>query len=390
MSDDRHTRRIRLGMVGGGEGSFIGSAHRIAARLDDQFELVAGALSSTPERAHASAAKLHIAPDRSYADYAEMARAEAQRDDGIDAVVIVTPNHLHVPVARAFVEHGIHVICDKPLATSLAEAQALAQAVQERGVLFLLTHTYAGYPMVRQARELVAAGELGELRIVQVEYAQDWLSTPVEQQGNKQAEWRNDPTRAGPAGALGDIGTHAYHLARYVSGLAVEELSADLSTFVPGRALDDHVQAMLRFEGGARGMLWASQVASGACNALRLRVYGTKASLHFDQEQPEFLGFAPQGEPVRQLRRGMSPQTPALAAANRIPAGHPEGYLEAFAALYRDFARAWRGGESADMPGLQDGLDGMAFIEAVLSSHRQDARWVRLESQDRPLAADAF
>ena len=371
---DRAARRIRLGMVGGGDGSFIGAAHRIAARLDDQFELVAGALSSTAERAHASAARLHIAPERSYADYAAMARAEAQREDGIDAVAIVTPNHLHVPVARAFVEQGIHVICDKPLATSLAEAQALAQAVRERGLLFLLTHTYAGYPMVRQARAMVAAGELGELRIVQVEYAQDWLGEPVEHQGNKQAEWRADPNRAGPAGALGDIGTHAYQLARYVSGLQVQELSAELTSFVPGRALDDHVQAMLRFEGGARGMLWASQVASGACNALRLRVYGTRASLHFDQEQPEFLAFAPLGGPLRQLRRGMAPQT----AASRLPAGHPEGYFEAFAELYRDFARAWRGEASPDMPGLLDGLDGMAFIEAVLNSHRQNARWVRL------------
>lgn len=376
--NQRATRRIRLGMVGGGDGSFIGAAHRIAARLDDQFELVAGVLSSTPERARASAAKLHIAPERSYPDFGSMATAEAQRQEGIDAVVIVTPNHLHVPVARAFVEHGIHVICDKPLATSLAEAQALGQAVRERGLLFLLTHTYAGYPMVRQARDLVAAGELGELRIVQVEYAQDWMGEPVEHQGNKQAEWRSDPKRAGPAGALGDIGTHAYQLARYVSGLTVQELSAELSTFVPGRALDDHVQAMLRFHGGARGMLWASQVASGACNALRLRVYGTRASLHFDQEQPEQLWFAPLGEPARLLRRGMAPQSAAQAAASRIPAGHPEGYFEAFAELYRDFARAWRGGESPAMPGLQDGLEGMAFIEAVLDSHHQNARWVRL------------
>jgi predicted dehydrogenase len=375
---ERATRRIRLGMVGGGDGSFIGAAHRIAARLDDQFELVAGALSSTAERAHASAAALHIAPERSYADYAVMAQAEAQREDGIDAVAIVTPNHLHVPVAQAFVAQGIHVICDKPLATSLAEAQALAQAVRARGLIFLLTHTYAGYPMVRRARELVAAGELGELRTVQVEYAQDWLGQPVEHQGNKQAEWRADPNRAGPAGALGDIGTHAYQLARYVSGLKVQELSAELSTFVAGRALDDHVQAMLRFEGGARGLLWASQVASGAVNALRLRVYGTRASLHFDQEQPEQLWLAPQGEPARLLRRGLGPQSAALEAANRIPAGHPEGYFEAFAELYRDFARAWRGEENPAMPGLADGLDGMAFIEAVLSSHRQNARWVPL------------
>ena len=374
----RATRRIRLGMVGGGDGSFIGAAHRVAARLDDQFELVAGALSSTPERAHASAAKLHIAAERSYADYAAMAAAESRREDGIDAVVIVTPNHLHVPVAQAFVQQGIHVICDKPMATSLAEAQELAHAVRERGLLFLLTHTYAGYPMVRQAREWVAAGELGQLRIVQVEYAQDWLGEPVERQGNKQAEWRADPKRAGPAGALGDIGTHAYQLARFVSGLTVQELSAELSTFVPGRVLDDHVQAMLRFEGGARGMLWVSQVASGACNALRLRLYGTRASLHFDQEQPEQLWFAPLGEPARLLRRGMPPQSAVQASASRIPAGHSEGYFEAFAELYRDFARAWRGGRSPAMPGLQDGLDGMAFIEAVLSSHQQNAGWVRL------------
>ena len=365
-------------MVGGGDGSFIGAAHRIAARLDDQFELLAGALSSTPERSHASAAKLHIAPARSYADYGAMAAAEAQREDGIDAVVIVTPNHLHMPVAQAFVEQGIHLICDKPMATSLAEAQALAQAVRERGLLFLLTHTYAGYPMVRQARERVAAGELGALRSVQVEYAQDWLGEPVEHLGNKQAEWRADPRRAGPAGALGDIGTHAYQLACYVSGLTVRELSAELSTFVPGRMLDDHVQAMLRFEGGARGMLWASQVASGACNALRLRVYGTRGSLHFDQEQPEQLWLAPLGEPARLLRRGMPPQSAGQALASRMPAGHPEGYFEAFAELYRDFAHAWRGGQSPDMPGLQDGLDGMAFIEAVLSSHQQNAGWVRL------------
>jgi predicted dehydrogenase len=377
-SGDRSRRRIRLGMVGGGEGSFIGAAHRIAARLDDQFELVAGALSSTPERAHASAAQLHIPRERSYADYAEMARTEAQRPDGIDAVAIVTPNHLHVPVAHAFAEQGIHIICDKPLATSLADAQALAETVRSRELLFLLTHTYAGYPMVRQARDLVAAGELGELRIVQVEYAQDWLAEPAEQQGNKQAEWRADPERAGPAGALGDIGTHAYHLARFVSGLRVQELSAELTRFVPGRVLDDHVQAMLRFDGGARGMLWASQVASGACNALRLRVYGSRASLHFDQEQPEQLWLAPLGEPARLLRRGMAPQSAVLAGAHRVPAGHPEGYLEAFAQLYRDFAQAWRAGEDTGFPGLADGLDGMAFIEAVIESHRQNARWVSL------------
>lgn len=376
--DDRHSRRIRLGMVGGGEGSFIGSAHRIAARLDDQFELVAGALSSTPERAHASAAALHIAPERSYADYAEMARTEAQRADGIDAVAIVTPNHLHVPVARAFVEQGIHVICDKPLATSLAEAEALAQRVRERGVVFLLTHTYSGYPMVRQARELVADGAIGEVRIVQVEYVQDWLGEPIEQQGNKQAAWRNDPAQAGPAGALGDIGTHAYHLAGYVSGLRLQELAAELNTFIPGRALDDHVQVMLRYEGGARGMLWASQVASGSRNGLRLRVYGSTGSLQFDQEKPEELWLTRPGQPSQCLYRGVPALPGAAATPHRIPSGHPEGYLEAFAQLYRDFARAWRGEAGVALPGLDDGLAGMAFIEAVLRSHREGMRWVRL------------
>ena len=378
MSDERSTRRIRLGMVGGGEGSFIGAAHRIAARLDDQFELVAGALSSTPARAHASAAALHVAPERSYADYAEMARAEAQRADGIDAVAIVTPNHLHVPVARAFAERGIHIICDKPLATSLAEAEALAQRVRERGLLFLLTHTYSGYPMVRQARELVADGAIGDIRIVQVEYVQDWLGEPIEQQGNKQAAWRNDPLQAGPAGALGDIGTHAYHLAGYVSGLRLQELAAELSTFVPGRALDDHVQVMLRYEGGARGMLWASQVASGSRNGLRLLVYGSTGSLQFDQERPEQLWLTRPGQPSQCLYRGVPAQAGSTATPHRIPSGHPEGYLEAFAQLYRDFARAWRGEPGVALPGLDDGLQGMAFIEAVLRSHREGMRWVRL------------
>ncbi|MGC4395591.1 Gfo/Idh/MocA family protein [Hydrogenophaga sp. T2] len=377
MSEDRSTRRIRLGMVGGGEGSFIGAAHRAAARLDDQFELVAGALSSTPGRAHASAAGLHIAHDRSYADYAEMARAEARRSDGIDAVAIVTPNHLHVPVALAFAEQGIHVICDKPIATSLAEAEALAQRVRERGLLFLLTHTYSGYPMVRQARELVAQGAIGEVRIVQVEYVQDWLGEPIEQQGHKQAAWRNDPRQAGPAGALGDIGTHAYHLAGYVTGLKLHELAAELSTFVPGRTLDDHVQVMLRYEGGARGLLWASQVASGSRNGLRLRVYGSTGSLQFDQERPEELWLTRPGQPSQCLYRGVPPAPGGLAQAHRIPAGHPEGYLEAFAQLYRDFARAWRGEAGVPLPGLDDGLDGMAFVEAVLRSHREGMRWVR-------------
>ncbi|MEX3639078.1 Gfo/Idh/MocA family protein [Paraburkholderia sp. BR14320] len=378
-------RRLRLGMVGGGQGAFIGAVHRIAARLDDRFELVAGALSSDPERARASAAEAGIA--RSYADWREMARAEAARDDGIDAVAIVTPNHLHAPVATAFLEAGIHVICDKPLAVSLAEGEALAKLAQSTKRLFALTHTYSGYPLVRHARELVEGGELGEIRVVQVEYAQDWLAEPLETGGaNKQAGWRTDPALAGPAGCLGDIGTHAYQLAAFVTGMMPRALSAELHTFVPGRRIDDHVQAMLRYANGARGMLWASQVASGAENALRLRVYGTKAGLAFDQEEPNALWFTPLGGAAERLTRARV-KSPVAAHATRVPAGHPEGYLEAFAQLYKDAALqidALNEGrappaESLLLTTVDDGVDGLRFIDAVLRSSAADGRWVEIE-----------
>ncbi|ORC46673.1 oxidoreductase [Burkholderia sp. A27] len=374
-------RRLRLGMVGGGQGAFIGAVHRIAARLDDRFELVAGALSSDPRRAQASAAEAGIA--RSYADWNEMARAEAARDDGIDAVAIVTPNHLHAPVATAFLEAGIHVVCDKPLAISLAEGEALARLAREKNKLFALTHTYSGYPLVRHARELIERGELGELRVVQVEYAQDWLAEPIETSGvNKQAGWRTDPALAGPAGCLGDIGTHAYHLAAFVTGMTPSALSAELHTFVPGRRIDDHVQAMLRYSNGARGMLWASQVASGAENALRLRVYGTKASLVFDQEHPNALWFTPLGGSAERLTRGRV--TSAIAAhATRVPPGHPEGYLEAFAQLYKDAALQIEAldegrplpAESLLLTTVEDGVAGLRFIDAVLASNAADGQW---------------
>ena len=374
-------RRLRLGMVGGGQGAFIGAVHRIAARLDDRFELVAGALSSDPRRAQASAAEAGIA--RSYADWNEMARAEAARDDGIDAVAIVTPNHLHAPVATAFLEAGIHVVCDKPLAISLAEGEALARLAREKNKLFALTHTYSGYPLVRHARELIERGELGELRVVQVEYAQDWLAEPIETSGvNKQAGWRTDPALAGPAGCLGDIGTHAYHLAAFVTGMTPSALSAELHTFVPGRRIDDHVQAMLRYSNGARGMLWASQVASGAENALRLRVYGTKASLVFDQEHPNALWFTPLGGSAERLTRGRV--TSAIAAhATRVPPGHPEGYLEAFAQLYKDAALQIEAldegrplpAESLLLTTVEDGVAGLRFIDAVLASSAADGQW---------------
>jgi predicted dehydrogenase len=371
-------------MVGGGQGAFIGAVHRIAARIDDRFELVAGALSSDPARAQASALEAGIA--RSYADWREMARVEGARDDGIDVVAIVTPNHLHAPVATAFLEAGIHVICDKPLAVSLEQGQALARLARDRNRLFALTHTYSGYPLVRHARELVDAGELGEVRVVQVEYAQDWLAHPLEQSGtNKQAGWRTDPKFAGPAGCLGDIGTHAYHLAAFVTGMMPAALSAELHTFVPGRRIDDHVQAMLRYSNGARGMLWASQVASGAENGLRLRVYGTKAGLAFDQENPNDLWFTPQGGTAQRLTRGRV--TSAVAAhATRVPAGHPEGYLEAFAQLYQDAALqidALDAGQTLPPPSrllttVDDGVAGLHFIDAVLASSAADGKWVEV------------
>ena len=368
------TRRLKLGMVGGGQGAFIGAVHRIAARIDDRFELVAGALSSDPARAQASADEAGIA--RSYTDWNEMARAEAARDDGIDAVAIVTPNHLHAPVATAFLNAGIHVICDKPLAVSLAQGEALAKLAGEKNRLFALTHTYSGYPMVRHARELVDAGEIGDVRVINVEYAQDWLAKPIEVTGeNRQAVWRTDPKLAGRAGCLGDIGTHAYHLAAFVTGMFPRELVAELHTFVEGRAVDDHIQAMLRYENGARGILWASQVASGAENALRLRVYGTKANIAFDQENPNELLFTPLGGATQRLTRARVDSAIARHAT-RLPPGHPEGYLEAFAQLYKDAAlqiEAIDAGlpppeESRALTTVDDGVAGLRFIDAVFQS----------------------
>ena len=373
-------RRLRLGMVGGGQGAFIGAVHRIAARLDDHYELVAGALSGDPARAVASAADVRIAPERSYTSYQEMARAESARDDGIDVVAIVTPNHLHAPVATAFLEVGIHVICDKPLGMSLAEGRALATLARRHNKLFALTHTYTGYPMVRQARAMVEAGEIGELRLVQVEYSQDWLAASIAT--GAVDNWKNDPLRAGPGGTLSDVGTHAYHLAQFVSGQKPSSLLAELSTFVPGRPLDDHVQAMLRYPNGARGTLWASQVATGCENTVRLRLFGSKAQLDFNQETPAELWFTPQGGNPQRLTPGRVGSA-AAAHATRVPAGHPEGYLEAFAQLYSDAARhiiALDAGlavppEAMWLPTVDDGVDGMAFIEAVLASHQNGGVW---------------
>ncbi|MDR5906993.1 Gfo/Idh/MocA family oxidoreductase [Franzmannia qiaohouensis] len=378
------SRRLRLGMVGGGQGAFIGGVHRIAARLDDHYELVAGAFASDPERSRSAAAELHVNEARAYPDYRTMAKAESQRDDGIDVVAIVTPNHLHFDVAKTFLEAGIHVICDKPMTTSLEDAQALAALVERSGLFFGLTHNYSGYSLVRQARDMVAAGELGELRVVQVEYPQDWLSTRLEESGVKQAEWRTDPKRSGPAGCLGDIGTHAYHLARFVTGLELESLAADMHTFVEGRALDDNVHMMLRFKGGARGMLWSSQVVPGNENGLKLRVYGSQGGLEWHQEEPNRLLHSPLGEPPRILTRNGPGLGEAALAASRIPPGHPEGYLEAFAQLYGDFAeqiRARQRGRPAEplaqgTPGVSDGVDGLLFITRALASSAAGGAWV--------------
>ncbi|WP_038364654.1 Gfo/Idh/MocA family oxidoreductase [Bosea sp. UNC402CLCol] len=380
-----HGHRIRLGMVGGGQGAFIGGVHRIAARLDDRYELVAGALSSEPELAKASARELGLAEERAYGSYEEMATAEAARPDGIEAVSIVTPNHMHAPVARAFLKAGIHVICDKPLTTTLAEARDLAALVRESGRLFIVTHNYTGYPLVRQARALVASGALGTLRLVQVEYAQDWLTEKTEATGQKQAAWRTDPKQAGAGGALGDIGTHAYNLASFVTGLKLKELCAELTSFVEGRALDDDVQILLRFEGGAKGALWASQVAPGNENGLKLRVYGSKGGLEWAQENPNQLWFTPFGEPKRLLTRGGAGALSEAARVTRIPSGHPEGYLEGFATIYSEAANAIiaaRGGAKPDpavtYPTVEDGLAGMAFIEAAVASSRAGGRWTSL------------
>ena len=379
----RQPGRIRLGMVGGGQGAFIGAVHRIAARLDDQYELVAGALSSDPGRAHASAAALHIAPDRSYTSFADMAEAEASRADGIEAVAIVTPNHMHHGPAKAFLARNIHVICDKPLTHRLEDAVDLAEAARASGALFAITHNYTGYPLVRQARGIVADGGLGEIRVVQVEYPQEWLTTALETTGQKQAEWRTDPARSGAAGCVGDIGTHAFNLAEFVTGLQVKSLAADLTRFVPGRALDDNAHMLLRFRGGARGMLWSSQVAPGNENGLRLRVYGSLGGLEWAQEQPNVLVHSIFGEPPRLIRRAGAGSSPMAAHASRIPSGHPEGYLEAFAQLYRDFAEqiiARVEGRAPDpacllVPGIEAGLRGMQFIDAAVRSSAADAAW---------------
>lgn len=380
-------RRIRLGMIGGGQGAFIGAVHRLAARMDDRYELVAGALASDPAKARASGAELGLAPDRSYGSWAEMVEGEKGRPDAIDAVAIVTPNHVHHGPAKAFLEAGFHVICDKPMTTSLADALDLVATVKRTGKLFGLTHNYTGYPMIRQAREMVASGELGTIRVVQAEYPQEWLTERIEAAGQKQAAWRTDPARSGPAGSVGDIGTHAYNLACFVTGMVPSSLAADISSFVEGRQLDDDANIMLRYPQGARGSIWASQVAPGNENGLRLRVYGTKGGLDWLQLDPNKLWWSPFGKPTQLLTRGGHGARPVAAHASRVPSGHPEGYLEGFAQIYKDMAEqigARIGGRTPDpyalaVPTVEDGARGVKFIEATVESSRKNAAWTSLD-----------
>lgn len=368
--------KVRLGMVGGGQGAFIGAVHRIAARIDGKFDLVAGALSSNAERAAASAAELGIAADRSYASYEDMAKAEAAREDGIQAVAIVTPNHMHAGPAVAFLNAGIHVICDKPLAATAQDAELIKAAADSSKAQFILTHNYTGYPLIRQAREMIERGDLGKIRVVQAEYAQDWL-TEAADPDNKQAAWRTDPAKAG-GGAIGDIGTHAFNLLSFVTGLKTEALLADLHSMVDGRLVDDNAHILLRLEGGARGMLWASQVAVGKENGLTLGIFGDKGGIEWNQENPNVMTFTRFGEPKQIITRGGAGLGGGAGNWTRIPPGHPEGYLEGFANIYSDAADLILGtGDGALLPNLDSGLDGMWFINACIESSKADGKWIK-------------
>ncbi|MCY4357538.1 MAG: Gfo/Idh/MocA family oxidoreductase [Gammaproteobacteria bacterium] len=378
-------RRIRLGMVGGGIGAFFGEVHRMAARLDNRFELVAGAFSSDPKRSRESGEQLGLDSARCYDDFANMVSQESQRQDCIEVVAVVTPNHLHFAPAQAFLEAGIHVICDKPLTTSLKEARQLQTLVIESGLLFAVTYTYCGYPMVREAREMIGRGDLGAIRVVQVEYPQQWLSSAIETTGQKQAAWRTDPTCAGVGGSLGDIGTHAFHLCEFVTGLKVERILADLKAFVVGRQLDDNAYVLLHFNNGARGALWASQVAVGHDNGLRLRIYGERASLEWFQEAPDQLQYTPLNQSRRTFTRGSDAVGDSTAQLTRLPAGHPEGLLEAFANLYREVAdqlvmqNREEIASTPLLPTVDAGVRGVHFVETAVASAGKGGIWLSLE-----------
>lgn len=379
MGRDVSNRKLRAGIVGGGKGSFIGAVHRIAAELDDQAELVAGAMSADPQRAEESAKAWYL--KRSYSSFQEMAEQEASLADGIDFAIIATPNHMHYPVAKAFLEHGIHVISDKPLSLSLEEAREEVALVERSNRIFALTHNYTGYPMVREARELVRQGAIGDIRKVLVEYIQDWLMEPQEKAGNKQAEWRTDPKRSGIAGCVGDIGTHAENLLEFITGLKIASLSADLSTFVAGRLLDDDANMLLRLENGGKGILTCSQVATGEENNLAIRIYGSKGGLEWHQMEPNTLLFKQPGKPTQILRTNGPYLSDISKAAARTPGGHPEGYLEAFANIYKlaiaDIRRVETGEKPlGGYPTVYDGLRGMLFITKAVESSQKGATWV--------------
>ena len=378
--------RIRLGMVGGGEGAFIGAVHRIAARLDDRYELVAGALSASPEKAIRSAASIGLGSDRSYPDFMAMAKVEAARSDGIEAVAIVTPNHMHAPIADVFLDAGVHIICEKPLTTNVEVARRLRDKARTSGLIFAVTYNYSGYPLVRHARAMIQGGELGAIRIVQVEYPQDWLADLLEATGQKQADWRTDPARAGAGGCVSDIGTHAYQLAHFVTGMMPEQILAETTIFVPGRRVDDNAQILLRYGNGARGALWASQVAPGNDNGLRLRVFGERGGLDWRQEEPDLLVWSPLGEAPRMIRRGATSVNAAGQRISRTPPGHPEGYLEAFATIYAEVATAIVAARTASLadpeltfPTIEDGFTGVAMVDAVLRSSAAGGVWMPVE-----------
>ena len=386
FTNETISRRLRLGMVGGGRGAFIGAVHRMGARLDDKYELVAGALSSKPDVAKASALDLGIEEDRAYGDYEAMADAESRRDDGIDVVSIVTPNHMHFPIAKKFLESGIHVICDKPMTTTLEESRELAKIAESSGLVFMLTQNNTGYPLVRQARQMIAEGTLGDIRVLRVSYVQDWLSENLEESGQKQAAWRTDPKQSGAGGAIGDIGVHAFNLVAFMTGLRLDEVCADLRSYVDGRQLDDNANVLLRYEGGATGTLWATQVAPGNYNRLSIEVYGTKGGLQWIGEDNDNLLYTPLGEPTRTITRGGPGTTTAAAHATRMPPRHPEGYIEGFGIIYRDAAElihAKIDGRDPDpssttIPTVQDGVEGLAFIEACVASSESGGTWTKV------------
>jgi predicted dehydrogenase len=379
-------RKLRMGMVGGGSGSFIGSVHRLAAIMDGQAELVCGCFSSKPEVSALSGRALYLPDARIYNSYTEMFEKESRLPEGerMDFVVVVTPNHVHFEPAMMALEKGFHVVLDKPLTFSLDEARKLATSVRETGLLCAVTYTYSGYPAVKEARERVKRGDLGPIRRVYVEYPQGWLSSKAENTGNIQASWRTDPRRSGIAGCIGDIGTHAFHLAEYITGLRTTQLCAELNTFVPGRLLDDDGAALLRFNNGARGVLIATQVAAGEENDIRVRVYGEKGGMDWRQMEPNTLWMKWADRPTEMIRTGQGYMSAAAKHNTRVPAGHPEGYLEAFGNIYRNFSGTLRAllekravkQEWSDFPTVEDGLRGMQFIETMVKASNSDTKWI--------------